>query len=637
MLVWNTSKNLRNIRITNIEFNVLLAAAKTRTNVDRQVKKATEYLRFRTPHRDSDARTHVKGAKSVIKEWKTAILKMMQHGVKGKEDDLASINRVEALYLDILQKTKLSFYLARSGNNEAAFQTVKSADMMVKKLFRMIDLAMEAQNKAVLDSHRILLARLGIMPWRFDKSLKMVENAERPILHFLAVERVRSAINRQMKDALDYLLAAEEEDLKEFRENGIKAQIALHHWLTTVQFRTGNPELKMNEDLKAAIKIKNAYQEVLELIALAFEMKLKGNSSQVARIMQQQVDPIFENILIANIDTSIASCKKAMGEAHDELLEFSYAAGVQSVTFFGLILIIILTLTASLTIRTAKSFRQLRTGMNIIGKGQLDYRIQLNSKDELGQLADYFDEMAEKLQEVTRKEQEQERIAMSRERMAQVGEISAGVIHSIRNPLHGVINCTEMLQSKIPNIDQGVQEIFNLMREGLERIEKVTQRLLVLTRDVPIQKISADINELLDGTIKFVEMDARKKNVNLTINLASNLRKIKVDPDRFTEGVMNLLSNALDACHDGDTIALETKNSRSPSGINVVVEDSGEGIPADVQSKVTDPFFTTKPIGEGSGLGLSISRRIVEEHGGAIEIESVENQGTKIIMFLPIE
>jgi signal transduction histidine kinase len=638
VLVWNTSRNLRIIRVTNIEFTVLLAAAKTRTHIDWQIKEATEYLRFRSPESESDTQKHAEHAKAGLEEWKAAIKKMLLHGVPGKEDNLANINRVEKLYLDIGRDIQMSFELAKKGENEAAFQTIKAADMTVKELFGIIDMAMRAENKAVLDSHRVLLGRLGTMPWRFDKSLEMLNNAEMPIYHFLGVERVRSAINRQMKDALDYLLAAEEDELKEYQENGVKAHMALHNWLTTVQLQIGNPGLNMNEDLRAARNVEKAYHQVLELMSLAFEMKLAGNSSEVARIMKQEVDPIFNDILMPNIEKSLNSCKNAMGEAHDEFLDFSYSAGVQSVTFFGFVLVVILTLTASLTIRTAKSFRLLRAGMDIIGKGELDYRIQLNSRDELGQLADYFDGMTEKLQKVTQLEQEQERIANSRERMAHVGEISAGVIHSIRNPLHGVINCTEILQSKMYNIGETEQEIFDMMQEGLERIERVTQRLLVLTRDVPLQKIDADINELLQKSLKFLEMDARKKNVNLLVSLAGDLPKIKIDPDRFTEGIMNLLNNALDACQDGDTISLVTKKCSQPgNGISIIIEDSGEGIPADVQSKVNDPFFTTKPIGKGTGLGLPISRRIVEEHGGLLEMESTENLGTKINMFLPYE
>jgi len=638
VLLWNTSQNIRNIRVSNIEFNVLLAAAETRTNIDWQIKEATDYLRFRLPESESKTLSYANKARKGLEDWKLSTQKLLNRGVSGKVDNLENVNRVEVLYLDISSKINLAFKMAKSGENEEAFQTIKSADEMVKSLFGIIDLAMEVEKMALLESHKVILARLAVMPWRVNRSLLMIEKAEMPIFHFLGVERVRSSINRQMKDALDYLLAAEEQEIREFEENGVKADIALHDWITTIQLQIGNPKLNMTEDLKAAGNVEKAYHRVLELVAMAFDMKLEGQSNEVARIMKKEVDPIVEGTLMPNIDISINSCKNAMADAHEELIDFSYAAGVQSVTFFSFVFMVIVTLTISLTRRTVKSFGQLRTGMDIIGKGELDYRIQLKSRDELGQLADNFDQMTEKLQEVTRMEQEQERLAMSRERMAHVGEISAGVIHSIRNPLHGVINCTEMLESKKPRVDDDSREIFEMMKEGLLRIERVTNRLLVLTRDMPLQKVESDVNALIQDTLKYVKMDAEKKKIDLSTNLAEDLPLIKIDPDQLREGMLNLINNAMDACHEGDNISLTTRKRSNPEdGVCIVIEDSGEGIPIDVQSKVKEPFFTTKPIGKGTGLGLPISRRIIEEHGGELQMESSQDWGSRVNLYLPNE
>ena len=231
--------------------------------------------------------------------------------------------------------------------------------------------------------------------------------------------------------------------------------------------------------------------------------------------------------------------------------------------------------------------------------------------------------------------QKHERIALSRERLARIGEISAGVSHTIRNPLHGIINGTDILRKKLSPEDSAGHEICDLMLEGLHRIEMVTNRLLTLTRDAPLQTVPANIPLLVQDTLKFVEAQARKGKVSLVTEM-SDVPALPLDPDRFSEALINLLDNALGACRKGDRITVKAISKDDPNGgVWITIEDTGKGIPAEHLDKVMDPFFTTKPVGEGSGLGLAIARRIVEEHGGKLILESKLQKGTKVKIFIP--
>jgi len=233
--------------------------------------------------------------------------------------------------------------------------------------------------------------------------------------------------------------------------------------------------------------------------------------------------------------------------------------------------------------------------------------------------------------------QEHERIALSRERMARIGEISTGLAHTIRNPLHGVINASEILQKKLATNDSTVHDMFDLMDDGLGRIERVTSRLLTLTRDSPLKLVNTQVHLLVQETLRFVEARARKENIRLSVEV-NTIPPMTLDPDRLFEVLINLLDNALAACREGDAITVKTAWCLAPrSGVCIWIEDTGVGISPDNLSRVFDPFFTTKPLGEGSGLGLAIAKRIVEEHEGELSIESVVGEGTTMSIFLPQE
>ncbi len=228
-----------------------------------------------------------------------------------------------------------------------------------------------------------------------------------------------------------------------------------------------------------------------------------------------------------------------------------------------------------------------------------------------------------------------EKIALSRERMARMGEIAAGVAHTVRNPLHGVINCVDMLEAQLDTDDPGVEETLSLMREGMTRIDKVTRRLLMLTRDEHIARHPASARDLLDDVEALMHRIAGNKGVALGFESSCDC-EILLDADRVVEALSNVVGNAIDATPAGGKVEVTAQLSEAPSSTLVIeVADTGEGIPQANLARVLDPFFTTKPIGEGSGLGLAIARQVLEQHDGRIEIESREGVGTRIRLYFP--
>ena len=228
-----------------------------------------------------------------------------------------------------------------------------------------------------------------------------------------------------------------------------------------------------------------------------------------------------------------------------------------------------------------------------------------------------------------------EAVAVSRERLARIGQISAGLAHSIRNPLHGILNCLELVRGRVD--DATATETLGLMSEGLHRIENVTERLLVLTREAPLQRAMSDPNEVVAEALRLIDAKLNGTGIKLEQNLES-VPKIWLDPNRIHEALFNILDNAIDA-HAGmerGVVSVSTAVVKQPvRGVRIAVRDQGTGMDPVLAQRVYDPFFTTKAVGEGSGLGLAIAKRVVEAHGGEIEIASRSGEGTRVSILLP--
>lgn len=228
--------------------------------------------------------------------------------------------------------------------------------------------------------------------------------------------------------------------------------------------------------------------------------------------------------------------------------------------------------------------------------------------------------------------QQREQVALSRERMARVGQIAAGVAHSVRNPLHGLVNGLDLLAARLRS-DADAEATVALMDEGLRRIDTVTQRLLVLTRDVPIAPRPTDIDALVRDTHAFLVVPRTGQTPVPTDLQLGGVGMAEVDPDRVSEALANILSNSLDACAAGGNVTVVTESGDGT--VSIEVRDTGTGIAEDQLPLVFDPFYTTKPVGSGTGLGLAIARRVVEEHGGEIMLDSRSGDGTVVRMLLP--
>jgi PAS domain S-box-containing protein len=228
-----------------------------------------------------------------------------------------------------------------------------------------------------------------------------------------------------------------------------------------------------------------------------------------------------------------------------------------------------------------------------------------------------------------------EQVALSRERLALLGELSASVAHEFRNPLLGVQHCMEELRNRCADRPD-LTDLVNLLGEGLVRMDHVSGRLLRLARSDDGVAELADLGACIDGTVGFVRSHAQKAGVQLHTQVEPNLPKVPLFAERLSEALLNLIYNAIDACEHGGSVTIQARQRPNVKKIEVSVSDTGAGIPKELREKIFEAFFTTKAPGRGTGLGMTIVRRIVEAHRGSIEIGDQEAKGTTFRILLPM-
>ena len=237
-----------------------------------------------------------------------------------------------------------------------------------------------------------------------------------------------------------------------------------------------------------------------------------------------------------------------------------------------------------------------------------------------------------------RKRMEQQMIQS--EKMAAIGELAAGVAHEINNPLDGLLNCILRIKRDPENATQTV-EYLDMMEEALRRIESTVGQLLDFSRPHQLALKWVSLNDVVNEVANLVEYSTEKKDIQIVYRLQQDLSPILADKHLLEQVVLNLALNAIAAMPDGGTMTFETGTiSYDPllgeAAVFVRVIDTGIGIPKEVRDRIFDPFYTTKITENGTGLGLSVSNRIVQQHNGVIELEADRDCGASFIVKLPM-
>ena len=263
----------------------------------------------------------------------------------------------------------------------------------------------------------------------------------------------------------------------------------------------------------------------------------------------------------------------------------------------------------------------------------VEEQVLLYAKD----LARIFAERKEKERQLELTQQQLARSA----RIALLGELAAGLAHEINNILTPALGNLSMLLMDRGDLSNKVVERLGLIEESLVAASSMLHQVLDLSRKKPEKRELMDIKAVLDQSLSLLEFKFAENQIGVEKNLQSNLPKLQIDDAQIGQVFTNLTLNAMDAMEPGGTLRFAIshhleESARQQPYVQILVEDTGRGIPPEILEHVFEPFYTTKETGLGTGLGLFICYGIIEKHGGTMDVASILDEGTQFKICLPV-
>lgn len=311
----------------------------------------------------------------------------------------------------------------------------------------------------------------------------------------------------------------------------------------------------------------------------------------------------------------------------------------------------------------ATPIKQLIKGTKAVSEMDLDQHIEITRRSqELDELVDSFNRMRERLklavtelndmqqtleskvQERTQQLQTAQRKLIQTDRLASLGQLAASVAHEINNPVSGVLNLSMLLERLMangafpPGREAEFRKYLGLISTETARVGRIVSDLLSFSRRSKPQRAPADLNKLIRTTVNLAQHKLKLLSTEIVLDLQDTLPQVECDSSQMQQVVLNLVLNGAQAMQSkgGGTLTLRTRLVDQGTNVELLVQDTGEGIAPENLSKIFDPFFTTKADGKGVGLGLAVLYGIVKAHDGEVEVASQRNIGTTFTITVPL-
>ncbi|WP_143338894.1 sensor histidine kinase [Desulfonauticus submarinus] len=292
------------------------------------------------------------------------------------------------------------------------------------------------------------------------------------------------------------------------------------------------------------------------------------------------------------------------------------------ITFISLAIITFLFLLKNVT----KPLKNIEEAIQKIVSGDYDKLPNIQTGDE-------FENLVKNINYLLTEMRLRNKQLLQKEKMAALGTLTSGVAHEINNPLNNISTSLQILLEEIDAGDKKYQQ--ELLQESLNQVDRakeIVRNLLEFSRETSFSLKNINFKQLVQNTLKLIQGEV-PTHIQLEIDIPSDL-EVKIDPRRIQQVILNLVLNAIQAL-DKKEGTITVAGFKKKNNFIFEVKDSGPGIPKENLSKIFDPFFTTKDVGKGSGLGLAVCQGIISQHGGKIEVQSKEGQGTTFSVIIP--
>ncbi|WP_018124373.1 two-component system sensor histidine kinase NtrB [Desulfovibrio oxyclinae] len=277
------------------------------------------------------------------------------------------------------------------------------------------------------------------------------------------------------------------------------------------------------------------------------------------------------------------------------------------------------------TIKTGQSSESTATSVDHEGRAHYHRIYTYPISSEEGQVT----HIVAMRRDITRRTHLEQRLQQS-EKLASIGELSTYIAHEIRNPLFSISGFANSLM-RSEGLDEKTTEKIQIILEESKRLDKILKSIMNFTRPTDADAREMNLNDAVHNTMNVMGIGFDEKNIRLILDLHPNVAKVKANEDQIRQSLINLVKNSVEAMPEGGELRIET--GMNDGFVRLTVSDTGIGIPPDKRDKLFSPFYSTK--GKGSGLGLAMIRKIMDELGGEVELVSHEGVGTTVTLNLP--
>ena len=387
-------------------------------------------------------------------------------------------------------------------------------------------------------------------------------------------------------------------------------------------------------------------------------------SREVSHAVLEEGKPWIDRAFVVN-DWYITAYEP-IRNVHDEIVGMLYVGMLEKpykdttarvmLTFILMAFLCVVLLLIILYFSTTKIIHPLKkmvVATEEIARGDLSHKVTVNSKDEIGYLAESFNQMTLKLKTAneqlvdwgkTMEEKVKERTAeltkmhaqlVQSEKLASLGKLSASIAHEINNPLGGILIYSHLLLEDTAEHSPYYQNLKKIAQET-SRCKDIVKGLLEFARPKEPQKSLLEVNEILERSLSIMENQELFQNIRIKKIYASPLPKIVADSAQLQQVFMNIILNAAEAMNGDGVLTLSTSAKEEDSSIEIKFSDTGPGIKEEDRKRLFEPFFSTKEGGKGTGLGLAISYSIIQKHRGTIEVQTELGKGSTFNVRLPV-
>lgn len=218
------------------------------------------------------------------------------------------------------------------------------------------------------------------------------------------------------------------------------------------------------------------------------------------------------------------------------------------------------------------------------------------------------------------------------ERLAFVGELTAGIAHELNEPLGRILGFAQLIKKTGHLSEQQTDDVERIVKASLYTRE-IIKKLLIFSRQMPRQINNVNLNQIVDSILYFIDVRFQARGIIIVQQLDKDLPDIQGDEVQISQILVNLITNAIHAMPEGGKVVISTRDKGSK--VSLVVKDTGVGMSKEIQQRIFEPFYTTKAVGQGTGLGLSVVQGIIDSHKGKISVTSAPGKGSKFEVVLP--